>query len=292
MELKTNDFSLLIPPTQAKPNIKMRELKVPENLRKSYIVCSTGRSGSTLLCRTLGQLGYGNPQEYFHNKVRNELGFKENPSLDEFLRYWELILEKETSIDGVFGIKMHWWQLYNFLKVARQLPSFAEKSDYSILNAFFSNPDFVYIRRDDMVSQAVSTVIALQTKTWVVPSGKEKLNQQDLVQEKSDKIKFEPLKIYKWEQSFKYQNQAWVNFLTSEVEKEFYSIEHKQLIQNFDHEIKSIVQFLGLKDLPKGTVLKMPTKRQSSKCNKDFVRSYNRVPKFFWKLLYRIKKAF
>ncbi|MBF2097066.1 MAG: hypothetical protein IGQ88_01650 [Gloeomargaritaceae cyanobacterium C42_A2020_066] len=38
-----------------------------DRVRKSYIICSTQRSGSTLLSKTLTQLGdCGKPDEYFN----------------------------------------------------------------------------------------------------------------------------------------------------------------------------------------------------------------------------------
>lgn len=44
--------------------------QLSRGISKSYIVCSTGRSGSTLLCRTLKTFRFlGSPQEYFLQAV-------------------------------------------------------------------------------------------------------------------------------------------------------------------------------------------------------------------------------
>jgi LPS sulfotransferase NodH len=54
----------------------MIDLVVPE---RSYVVCATPRSGSTLLCRTLAELGVaGVPEEYFEARV--ETGAPRRPS--------------------------------------------------------------------------------------------------------------------------------------------------------------------------------------------------------------------
>ena len=87
-------------------------------INKSYIICSIGRSGSTLLASTFGNLGNcGNPEEYFHeNRVQNLM---ENNDVSGFRNYLEEILGKGVTDNGVFGMKMHWQ-----LRLKNQLASF------------------------------------------------------------------------------------------------------------------------------------------------------------------------
>ena len=264
----------------------MIHLPTSNHIRKSYIVCSTGRSGSTLLCQTLKQLKFcGSPEEYFHHKAIEQLSLKEDTA--KFLAYCETILEKGTTSNGVFGIKMHWWQLYDFLKLTRQLPDFSSKTDYEILGAFFPNPKFIHIWRKDMVAQAVSTVIALQTGVWVSPLEKEskqiiRMAKTDLGSEPK-RIKFQPLKIYRWEQKFRDQNRRWIEFFHQNLNSNFYKVENKQLIKNFHQEINNIVEYLGLEEATVPDEIRMPTQKQSSSINKEFIKTYNRVPKIIWK---------
>ena len=79
----------------------------------NYLICSTVRSGSTLLCKTLEQLdGCGNPQEYFHRHLVKKLKLNNNPQ--KFLEYCDGIVQKGIDNHGTFGIKMHWYQLVDF----------------------------------------------------------------------------------------------------------------------------------------------------------------------------------
>jgi Stf0 sulphotransferase len=71
----------------------MKSIQPPSNLQQSYLVCSTGRSGSTLLCKTLEKLGCcGNPEEFFHNELVKTIA--QNNDLDSFVDYCNSIFEK------------------------------------------------------------------------------------------------------------------------------------------------------------------------------------------------------
>ena len=180
---------------------------------KSYIICSTVRSGSTLLCNSLGQLdGYGQPEEYFHRHTIKRLNLNLHP--DKFLAYCQSISQEAFNRHGVFGIKMHWWQMFDFLNLARQSPHLKEKQDLEILNMLFPNPKFIYLWREDIIAQAISAAIALQTGQWENPRKSEpKPGVQTKKNPQKFRIKFQPWKIYEWETSLRVQNQAWQQFL-------------------------------------------------------------------------------
>ena len=137
----------------------------------NYLVCSTVRSGSTLLCKTLEQFdGFGKPQEYFHRHLVRKLRLNNNPQ--KFLEYCDDIVREGIENHGTFGMKMHWWQLIDFLGLARQCPHLKERTNLEILSILFSNLKFIYLWRNDIEAQAISAAIASQTGEW------EKLNQR------------------------------------------------------------------------------------------------------------------
>ncbi|MBZ8182127.1 Stf0 family sulfotransferase [Oscillatoria salina] len=252
-----------------------------KNIQKSYIICSTGRSGSTLLGRSLAQLkSCGTPEEYFHYKRLQGLDLKDNP--DKFLGYCNSVLQAGLTSNGVFGIKMHWWQMQDFLRLARQSPLFQDKQDLEILNYFFPNLKFIYIWRKDLVAQAVSTTIALQTDVW------EQSSQSETTQQKENfSLKFQPLKIYRWEQKFKDQNRRWREFFR-ENNLDYYEITNKKLIGFFEEEIRNIVAYLGVDESLLPDKIEMATKSQSTKINKQFIRDYRRLPKLLLKIANKI----
>ena len=118
----------------------------------SYMVCSVPRCGSSLLCELLcnTQLA-GAPTEFFDAQLMSEFrGRWGSRSLEDYLRD---LLERKTSPNGVFGIKVHWGQLGNALGEADP----AE---------LFPGLRYVHMRREDRLRQAVSWVRALQTNQW------------------------------------------------------------------------------------------------------------------------------
>jgi LPS sulfotransferase NodH len=124
-------------------------------LRKSYIIASSARSGSTYLARSLAQTGLlGAPSEVF-NSATNEMQtlmarFRAYSHAD----YVAKLIANRTSRNGVFGMKAHFHQFEAFLK------------KYPPLLESLAPITYIYIDRRDKVAQAVSMAKALQTDQW------------------------------------------------------------------------------------------------------------------------------
>jgi LPS sulfotransferase NodH len=153
-------------------------------MSKAYLVCATPRSGSTLLCEALKATGVaGRPEEYFESVVAtgrpprpesyldglDDLGAlallggaaaPEPPpysSLEGVARYaehLERVREWGTTRNGVFGVKLMWDHVG---RLHRRAGDPLE---------LFGDPDFVWVRRRDVVRQAVSFWRAMQTQAW------------------------------------------------------------------------------------------------------------------------------
>ena len=82
-----------------------------------YMICSTGRSGSTLLCSLLNNTGLmGVPHEYFHLSQHGKLLIQRlitnHESRDVTMKeYLETVMQHRTTPNGVFGIKGHFNQV-------------------------------------------------------------------------------------------------------------------------------------------------------------------------------------
>ncbi|GAA1710372.1 Stf0 family sulphotransferase [Isoptericola hypogeus] len=120
---------------------------------RTYVIASLQRSGSHMLGHLLhGTDQLGSPLEYLHPrhlaKWQHLLG---EPDPAATLR---AVMARRTSPSGWFGVKVHW----------RHLAGVHE--DAAIMDAL-DPKDWVRITRDDKVAQAVSFVIARQTKSWI-----------------------------------------------------------------------------------------------------------------------------
>jgi len=164
---------------------------------RSYIVCATPRSGSTLVCHALGETGVaGRPEEYFEalrhsgRPRRPEEYFVgvEDPTIRDHLgeravgselqprsplwsraaydRYLEWAFEAGTTPNGVFGAKLMWGYFGDFVSLLRNVPAYRDVPLAELLPTVFPDLTFVRVVRANKVRQAVSLWKAVQTATW------------------------------------------------------------------------------------------------------------------------------
>ncbi|MBN8868676.1 MAG: hypothetical protein J0H66_02210 [Solirubrobacterales bacterium] len=164
---------------------------------RSYLVCATPRSGSTLVCQTLIRTGVaGRPEEYFealrssgvprrpeeyfhgvgdrtifdHLAERSE-GFNPVPrsplwSRTAYDRYLDWVFEVGTTENGIFGAKLMWGHIEDFVSLLRNIPEYREVPMAEILSEVFPDLTFVRVVRANKIRQAVSLWKAVQTATW------------------------------------------------------------------------------------------------------------------------------
>ena len=124
-----------------------------DTVKQYYFICFTARCGSHLLGHSLfktGQLGY--PLEYFtpNNFTQWCRRFGTTGIKDTY----EMIKRYRTSPNGYFGCKLHFVHFR---------PLFRE---YEI-DELFPKAKFIYIRRKDLLGQAVSLAKARKTGSWI-----------------------------------------------------------------------------------------------------------------------------
>ena len=141
-----------------------------------YIICATPRSGSTLFCQYLTSTGVaGIPASYFRKE-----------DLLEYAEHWQ-ILRPDGSYDfadylaatrragstdnGVLALRIMWSTLEEVTAhLSRLYPDLAG-NERALLEQAFGRPKFIYLRRDDVVAQAISLYRASQTGYWHIDEG-------------------------------------------------------------------------------------------------------------------------
>jgi trehalose 2-sulfotransferase len=165
---------------------------------RSYLICSTPRTGSSLLCDALTATGVaGRPEEYFQFRART--GFPRRPQEyfegardaeifeilgprtrvedDEsrydpsrFKRYEDYLawaLQEGTTRNGVFGAKVMWGYFNGFVTGLRwAVPGSQRLAVCDLAPSVFPNLRYLSMTRQDKVRQAVSLWRALQTWSW------------------------------------------------------------------------------------------------------------------------------
>jgi LPS sulfotransferase NodH len=156
----------------------------------SYLVCSTQRSGSTLLCELLRATDVAGapdeyferlretglprqPRQYFEDPLVQDIAKRLPPTVagpperpGEFEHWFRYVLQRGTTLNGVFGAKMMWNYLDDFKVRMAELPGLTDLSFNERLDAVFPGLKIIFMRRRDKVAQAVSLWKAIQTQQW------------------------------------------------------------------------------------------------------------------------------
>jgi LPS sulfotransferase NodH len=125
----------------------------PATPRKRYLIATTGRSGSTFLCARIADYGdLGFPMEFLNESYISEFDrLFPHPNLADYERY---VAGSFASRQGIFGIKTDWWR-------------FCEARKLGLLQDLLEPLDLiVHLRREDLVAQAVSLALAVDTNVW------------------------------------------------------------------------------------------------------------------------------
>jgi len=147
----------------------------------SYVLCTSPRSGSTLLCNLLAKTGAaGLPDSHFHEPslvswmtdhgIAATKGESERALLE---RVFKAAIAEGSGTTGMFGLRLQRHSFAFFMdKLGVLYPGRA--TDRDRLEAAFGSTAFLYLTRRDKGAQAVSYVKAQQTGLWhVAPDGTE-----------------------------------------------------------------------------------------------------------------------
>ena len=134
---------------------------------KSYIICTSPRSGSTLLCKYLTATGQaGAPQSYFHKPSRAAwAGAQGLPADSPLADIVAAARHTGTAGTGLFGLRLQ-RPSFDFLMQQLDLLHPDLRSDTDRIQAGFGTTAYIHLTRGDKVAQAVSLIAARQTGLW------------------------------------------------------------------------------------------------------------------------------
>ena len=115
----------------------------------SYVVASSPRSGSNLLCSLLAKTGrMGLPLEYF--QVGYLLLSTTRWGTTSLAEYWQEVVRRRSTPNGVFGINLHFTQLTQMVSRGLMVDPTA----------------WIFVDRQNLLAQAISFARASQTQIW------------------------------------------------------------------------------------------------------------------------------
>jgi LPS sulfotransferase NodH/SAM-dependent methyltransferase len=230
----------------------------PVPLRKSYVVASTDRSGSTFLCSMLWRTGVlGAPAEYwnYRNRAKSKtigIQMMERLGSSSPADYLTKLLACRTSANGVFGVNAHY---FDFEEALNRFPKILER---------LSPLTYIYIRREDKLAQAVSMVKATQTGAWV-----------SLANRKTEYLHYDRDLISSCLTFIEQQDRGWSRWFESHQIAPFVVI-YESLAAHPAIIVRSIVELLGVQDDAPQQVLTPTFEKQSDDTNREWIARYRR----------------
>lgn len=161
--------------------------------RSRYLIAMTPRSGSSYLCDMMTKTRrFGAPGEFINpGFIPNILKSIPAGNGDDYLRW--LMIRRKTA-NGLSGLKASWFQMQKFLP---------EVQDRDYLKGF----RFIYLRRRDVVMQAISLYKATETDVFHTNVEHDQKRLQALA-----KLDYDFKAIEKWRQHILKQEQGWEQF--------------------------------------------------------------------------------
>lgn len=142
-------------------------------LYDSYVICTSPRSGSTLLCHMLAATGVaGDPASWFHEPSIDawleEFNLAADPALsgrEALVSIFRAAIAKGSLDTGMFGLRL---QRHSFVFFSKKLAILHpdHPSDLQRFEAAFGKTLFIYLSRRDKFGQAISYVRAQQSGLW------------------------------------------------------------------------------------------------------------------------------
>ena len=230
-------------------------------LRKSYIVASSYRCGSTFLCSELWKTGLlGAPTEYLNIDQGNAaipspaepgrlmVRFRAKTPEDYFVK----LLEHRTGRNGIFGMKAHG---HHFEAALAWCPSMLK---------ILTPVTFIYINRRDKVAQAVSMAKAMQTNAWISfdqVTGKNIRYDADFIEQCRNELEQQRLSWWRWFDA---------NGVTPFV------VTYEDMLAEKENVVRSIVELLQAQhDEPEQITLPVAEK-QSDHTNMEWAARFGR----------------
>lgn len=231
-------------------------------IRRTFFVCSTPRTGSTMLGNLLAETGLvGRAGEAFGEPFRRDVV----PTLSRrgFDDY--LVRESGRRARGTdtLGFKLHWDQVEVFLYLLRLRRGLRGLTDGEVIAAVFPEPRHVFMTRDDRLAQAVSWWKSMTTGKWI--DGESPRSEP----------RFDAAGIGGRLRQIDAHDEAWRRWFAAN-RLEPLPVTYEGLVANPSREARRILEFLGV-EVPAGFAAVPRTEVQADPVNREWIERYREL---------------
>lgn len=220
----------------------------------NYLICATARSGSNVLCEVLSAVGFaGRPEEHLWHPE----GMPPTEPLDV---RWAGVIRSGTGPNGVFGLKLLWYQMEMLIKELPAALCRPEVGLTEILDESLDRPRYIRLARKDRLRQAISFARAVQSGRW---------RSTDVARglERYDRTAIEHGLSF-----IAHEQRSWDAFFSSHG-IEPHRVSYEDLESDFDRSVTEILRFLGYQ----GATIPLPPtvhRKQADAVTEEWARRY------------------
>lgn len=207
----------------------------PQGADFRYVLCSSPRSGSTLIASMLHATGRaGDPLEYLNDQwirvfMRTNPGPPDNFDVGSYLAGWEA---RRTSPNGIFGIKLHYHQM-------RRTWRGREREAVDRLGSYDRH---ILLVRRDKIAQAVSLYRAIASQMW---TSKDVSHVDAGNSAKKREVDFNPVRIAELLAFLIKEEEGWRSFLRANNIPFAESI-YENFVSDYAAESVKLLELLGM----------------------------------------------
>jgi len=237
------------------------------------------------------------PEEYFHgvddrtifdHLAERSQDFDPVPrsplwSRTAYDRYLDWVLDAGTTENGVFGAKLMWGYIEDFVSLIRNVPRFRDVPMAEIFPEVFPDLTFVRVVRANKIRQAVSLWKAVQTATWRdegpttsdEPENSDTPSYRSFVNEHRPQLRFHYGAIKHLLDQLIQQEAAWDAFFEYARIKPVFVL-YENFAADIEASTRNVLERLGIESSD-DLNLEVGMKRQSDGINDDWARRYSDI---------------
>lgn len=239
--------------------------------RLSYIICTAPRTGSWLLAEGLQSSRIaGRPREWFHKvaeKDRSSQWGMPLPSDHGYTDYVARMLRAATTPNGVFGLKLHWYQFQRLPEKLGTIEGYKDVPMTVALPRLFPNLKLIWLTRRNKIRQAISLMRARQTGSWWHPES------YTVKRPVLGQAVFDPRAIDGAERHLLENDTGWKQTF-EEFNAKPMVVVYEDLVVNYEPTVREVLRYLGIPGADRVAIPPTKMKVQSDGMTDAWFRRY------------------
>lgn len=236
-----------------------------------YFICSTPRTGSTLLCSLLKSSKIaGKPESYFRKQDIEKYAANWEIRHKNFIQYINAAIQFEKTSNNIFSSRIMWGTMDELTNNIKLTDKTYFKTDLKLLEKYFGNIKFIYLKRDNYLEQAVSRLKAEQSDIWHY--------DKTIINPKDERLVYDGKRLKEFINEALEHNKLWVDwFIRNNITP--YTITYENLIENQESECSKILKYLDI-SFDKEIIFTSPNKKMSDETSKEWIRRFKSEESF------------